>query len=253
MRRAAFTLIELLVVIAIIAILAAILFPVFAQAREKARAITCVSNLKQIGTALAMYTQDYDGSFPVPDVNNLAAVNPPDTFAESYAGHDSFETGLVTVGVQLNPYIKSAGGGASTTVQGVWKCPSDSGVANSTFEGQRWSSYHYRFYFSYCTLPASVSGLPSSWLGSVVTDSKVDQPAQIFVFHELSIFHSNGDLAANGYWAPSAHINLLFMDSHVKGYPVSQSLVPATYDTIGYDYHWPFNWASPCVGVPDVQ
>jgi prepilin-type N-terminal cleavage/methylation domain-containing protein/prepilin-type processing-associated H-X9-DG protein len=59
-QRAAFTLIELLVVIAIIAILAAILFPVFARARENARRASCLSNLKQIGLGIAMYTQDYD-------------------------------------------------------------------------------------------------------------------------------------------------------------------------------------------------
>src|SRR5438874_6354630 len=63
-HRRGFTLIELLVVIAIIAILAAILFPVFAQARDKARQATCLSNLKQLGLAQSMYTQDYDETLP---------------------------------------------------------------------------------------------------------------------------------------------------------------------------------------------
>src|SRR5690349_24108534 len=64
-RRTGFTLIELLVVIAIIAILTAILFPVFATAREKARQASCQSNLKQLGLATAMYATDYDGTFPI--------------------------------------------------------------------------------------------------------------------------------------------------------------------------------------------
>lgn len=64
MRSRAFTLIELLVVIAIIAILAAILFPVFAQAREKARTASCLSNIKQIGHAVGMYVQDHDDTYP---------------------------------------------------------------------------------------------------------------------------------------------------------------------------------------------
>jgi prepilin-type N-terminal cleavage/methylation domain-containing protein/prepilin-type processing-associated H-X9-DG protein len=70
-KKSAFTLIELLVVIAIIAILAAILFPVFARARENARRASCMSNLKQIGLATMMYVQDYDEKYPLGIVGDL--------------------------------------------------------------------------------------------------------------------------------------------------------------------------------------
>ena len=70
-----FTLIELLVVIAIIAILAAILFPVFAQAREKARQTSCLSNCKQIGTALQLYVDDYDETYPCAGNLNMSIVS----------------------------------------------------------------------------------------------------------------------------------------------------------------------------------
>src|SRR5437660_12674270 len=95
-KRSGFTLIELLVVIAIIATVAAILFPVFAQAREKARQATCQSNLKQIGLAALMYAQDYDETMP--------------NSGSSAGGGDL--TGL------LHPYTKQQFG------QGIWRCPS---------------------------------------------------------------------------------------------------------------------------------
>lgn len=79
-RRFGFTLIELLVVIAIIAILAAILFPVFAQARAKARQVACLSNARQIGTAQAMYSQDYDETLPLDTYYPFCTYTTPSDF-----------------------------------------------------------------------------------------------------------------------------------------------------------------------------
>src|ERR1044071_4515125 len=112
-KRFGFTLIELLVVIAIIAILAAILFPVFAQAREKARGTSCLSNTKQIGLATMMYAQDYDETY----------------FNQNWPGGcDQAETGYWTwqpgntpqhYAYMLYPYVKNGG---------IFDCPSYNGT-----------------------------------------------------------------------------------------------------------------------------
>ncbi|NLO06640.1 MAG: DUF1559 domain-containing protein [candidate division WS1 bacterium] len=115
-RDRGFTLIELLVVIAIIAILAAILFPVFARAREKARQSSCLSNVKQIGLGMMMYVQDYDERFPV------LYYTPPAPAVR------------VDVVMMINPYINNLQ---------VWDCPSAARTTARPYSSLAHWSYGY--------------------------------------------------------------------------------------------------------------
>jgi len=123
-NRSAFTLIELLVVIAIIAILAAILFPVFAQAREKARQTMCLSNMKQIGLAVVQYVQDYDETMPEsafssditqPYYNNWGSATSWDVVVEPY-----IKDGQAGQGNLAGQFPLVGKGGV------IWHCPDDS-------------------------------------------------------------------------------------------------------------------------------
>jgi prepilin-type N-terminal cleavage/methylation domain-containing protein/prepilin-type processing-associated H-X9-DG protein len=126
-KRKGFTLIELLVVIAIIAILAAILFPVFARARENARRASCQSNLKQIALGMFQYTQDYDEKYPqlYIDIDGAAGWTSPTS-----------ATGDQGWGFTLQPYLKS--------IQ-IFQCPSETTApgVNAQYGGSTYSDYWF--------------------------------------------------------------------------------------------------------------
>lgn len=186
-RKTGFTLIELLVVIAIIAILASILFPVFARARENARRASCQSNLKQIGLGLMQYTQDYDEKFPLRQ--GTGAGENPNSFA------------TVT-----QPYVKStqifmcpSGGQAvnSTTTDGLWRVgPSEASPYNFATVSQG----HYGFNNQ---LAGESLAKPTSASTQVMTAESPFYSADELKFITASNRHFDGAV-------------ICFVDGHVK-------------------------------------
>ncbi len=199
MVRRGFTLIELLVVIAIIAILAAILFPVFAKAREKARAASCTSNLRQIGTALAMYLQDYDGLYVLKCLNRSAA----DMSRYWY--------------YLIMPYMKN---------EQILLCPSrpwDKTKCDCTFGVAR---PKYPSYDMPCSWPGNSMGVVGLHLGAGRAETDVAAPAETIYVSDLYCSGNRADPA--GSWgivtgmqnaASLRHndgFNAAFVDGHVK-------------------------------------
>ncbi len=225
-KIAAFTLIELLVVIAIIAILAAILFPVFAQARESARKTTCLSNLKQLGIGMTMYSSDNDDQ-AVPwnlRVNNKNL-------------YDQFKVSLCWDRL-IQPYVKN---------NQVFACPSDSGSTRTVLPG-------YGLVIRSYTYPGSIGGGWCPWTAPRALPS-VTQPSQTVMLIErdncglapgkgewewCSVNDSEGEMA----WRHMLQSNVLYVDGHAKNVRWVQDASkkannggkPALYPFPGYTY-----------------
>jgi prepilin-type N-terminal cleavage/methylation domain-containing protein/prepilin-type processing-associated H-X9-DG protein len=170
-RQKGFTLIELLVVIAIIAILAAILFPVFAQAREAARKTACLSNLKQLGLGIMMYVQDYDEVFP--SVTRGTGPNGGYGATDSWSGSSIFVWGY-----GIAPYVKSPALYFCPNFKS--RVPNVSDLATSQPSGYygQWQSYGMNFAFG-STPDLGAAG------DFTVASAEVQTPADLYLLSEV--------------------------------------------------------------------
>jgi prepilin-type N-terminal cleavage/methylation domain-containing protein len=207
LKKRGFTLIELLVVIAIIAILAAILFPVFARAREKARQASCQSNLKQLALGMLMYVQDYDERFP----NGPASAGTGDGNIVhngwAWMVDDGWRAG-VTSQVFLRdlvmPYVKNTQ---------IFRCPS------SARGPECWSDYTPKMDMYWY-------GRPLSWYSN---------PAGSIMWNEEEANHgANKGVNSSD---PTAEIMVAFVDGHVK-WEHTSAYKQATINGGNYDIHW---------------
>jgi len=239
MSRKGFTLIELLVVIAIIAILAAILFPVFMGAKRKANAASCTSNLKQLSSALQMYLDTWNSAYPSYPYDYAQTQSDP---------NGQLYNGSVAVGRGQESYCKTQCMGGVlqryTSNRSVWKCPSDPGCDPNIVRGKRWSSYPYRFFIAYATHPWLHDWYLSSFQAPPFRSARFPVPSRTFVFCEQITFHDDKgkttvdsaegiEMQQNG----KALMNFAFMDGHVRAYPLER-VVQYKHDGI-YDYSWP--------------
>jgi prepilin-type N-terminal cleavage/methylation domain-containing protein/prepilin-type processing-associated H-X9-DG protein len=227
MKKKIFTLIELLVVIAIIAILASMLLPALNQAREKAKSIKCINNLKQLGTAFSMYLSDHDGRYP-PFAYNDGWVLP------------------ISNGYDI-PYKKP---------DGVFACPAMKGPDSNLLTDWRWVHYGYNYeniggtYRSGGVSAAAVSA----------KDSQIKKPSKTILLAEAYYSSAPGRgrgwfTVYDGGWLSSTglygfldarhprSINLLWIDGHASSENVNCSSDSATYSSTSNPYlSPPLSW-----------
>ena len=226
MSRRGFTLIELLVVIAIIAILAAILFPVFAKAREKARQTSCLNNVKQLALGMIMYSQDYDETFTaLGRPAHMLYYDPAlGAFNSNNQANPSAGQNYHGWAAAILPYVKNTQ---------IYLCPS-------------WSSSVYGVAYGlpqHC--PNSAGTGLINFFGSPVALGSIQQPASTIMMSEKGPGGGDQYLLSNGYYACRAShnegANVAYIDGHAKWSRFETGNLPAPWPAAnaGYEVHPP--------------
>ncbi|HEY3268182.1 MAG TPA: prepilin-type N-terminal cleavage/methylation domain-containing protein [Armatimonadota bacterium] len=190
-----FTLIELLVVIAIMAILAAILFPVFARARERAAATSCLANLRQLATAVRLYLDDSDGVYP----NLQGKGTSPSVIADTLMRDDPSDASNRWDGAPLipllQPYLRSGG---------VWLCPAVK-ITPEDGAGTNYQANAYLFCNSVPVAPNAAKGEPGRPHAGLVREAEVRNPAGVKLMQDW------WNQGAGSHWGG---VNLGVCDGH---------------------------------------
>ena len=259
MRARAFTLIELLVVIAIIAILGAILFPVFAQARESARLTTCTSNARQIGLGMMMYADDYDEILP-PRRDESA----PTCQAQIWqpGGTDTWTVFRRNWKHLVNAYVKNTD---------LYRCPTNPAARIADEQASCANTPEPRFMRGYFYYHAffRVGGAPGSsewWAGRGYGLRNIESPANALLVAEnkdvypdygpwMSFFANWGAIGSNWgakHRGSDRHSTIIFADGHAKYLPYERTCTQSA----GTLNMWQYNPCNPndiTGGNPDLR